>query len=83
MLLSFKEQKKAILSMELERAQRNAGIINPPKRPRLQGDETIEKNRPNITPNDFEKIKYLCPILEIFDKITLKVLIFLLIKKIL
>jgi hypothetical protein len=72
-MLAFKEQKKAILSMELERAQRNAGIINPPKRPRLQGDETIGKNPPNITAMDFEQIKHLCPILEIFDKITLKV----------
>jgi hypothetical protein len=73
MLISFKEQKRAILSMELERAQRNAGIINLPKRSRLQGGETIGKNLPNITAIDFEQIKHLCPILEIFDKITLKV----------
>jgi hypothetical protein len=58
--------------MELESAQRNAGIINPPKRQRL-GDEIIGKNLPNITAMDFEQIKHLCPILEIFDKVTLKV----------
>ena len=33
MLQCFREQKKVILSMEFERQQRDAGIIQAPKRP--------------------------------------------------
>ena len=62
--------------MELERMQKEAGIISLPKRPRLQGMDVVPVNLPHISATDFEFLRYVCPILQIFDTETLKVIFF-------
>lgn len=73
MLQLFREQRKALLSMELERQQMSAGILATPKRPRSQEMNAIPIDLPHITQADFDSLKKICPILKTFETETLKV----------
>nr|CAD2180231.1 unnamed protein product [Meloidogyne enterolobii] len=67
MLNAFKEQKNAILSMQFEREQMLAGILPVAKRPRFVGNEPIPQGLPHVANQDFELLRHLCLILQIFD----------------
>lgn len=69
MLDSFREQRKCILAVEYERA---TDIISCSSSKRSRR-ETISKDLPSITVEDFEFLNQLCPILKIFDNETKKV----------
>jgi len=71
MLSKFREQKKVVLSIELDRIQQQAGFYNQTKRSR-QNLETIPSSIPHISCNDFELLKHLCPIMKLFDAETKK-----------
>lgn len=63
MLDSFREQRNCILSVEYERA---SDIFSSTYSKRARR-ETISKDLPRITVEDFDFLKQICPILKIFD----------------
>jgi hypothetical protein len=65
MLQSFREQKKALLKIESER--RGFGQV---KRART---EIITEELPSLEPDDFDFLRQLCPLLQIFNRETEKV----------
>lgn len=67
MLEQFREQKKAILSMDFERKQKEAGLFSAPKRPKMHGMDSIPMDLPAMTTDDFVLLKRICAILKIFD----------------
>lgn len=73
MLQCFREQKKAIVSMEFERQQKECRINSAAKKQRLLGDDSIPSSLVKISAADFDILKRICPILKIFDVETLKV----------
>jgi hypothetical protein len=76
MLQSFREQRKALLSMQLERQQKEVGIRSAPKRPKMHGMDAVPAELPQIGQADFDLLKKICPLLKMFDVETHKVNIF-------
>lgn len=69
MLNQFRQQKKVILALELERMEAELSL-NFVKRARI---ETLSEDLPKINKSDFDFLRQVCSILNIFDIRTKKV----------